>query len=71
MKKSPQGFKEGGGIDVPIPPGTPKSNSSQDNGEGLGEDLNFIASTPNSSGRASLAEEGPKSLQCHLVSFSI
>ena len=41
-------------------PSTPKSHSSQDNGEGLGEDLNFIASTPNSSGRASLAEEGPK-----------
>ena len=41
-------------------PGTPKSHSSQDNGEGLGEDLNFIASTPNWFGRASLAEDGPK-----------
>ncbi len=68
VKKSLQGFQEGGGIDVPIPPGTPNNNSSQDNGEGLGEDLNFIASTPNSSGRASLAL---KSLQCHLVSFSV
>ena len=41
-------------------PGTPNSNISHDNGEGLGEDLIFMAGTPNSSGRASLAEEGPK-----------
>ncbi len=40
--------------------GTPKSNIAQDNGEGLGEDPNLIAGTPNSSRRASGAEEGPK-----------
>ncbi len=38
-------------------PGTPKSNSSQDNGEGLGEDLKFI-DDKQSSGRAS--SEGHK-----------
>ena len=39
-------------------PGTPKSNQSQDNGEGLGEYLNFISG--NSSGQASEEGEGTK-----------
>ncbi len=41
-------------------PGTPKSAISQDNGQGLGENLNLIAVTPNSSRRAIGGEEGPK-----------
>ena len=52
-------------------PGTPKSNISQDNGEGLGEDLNVIAGTLNSSKRASGGEEGPKKPPSQSGSFEM
>ena len=41
------------GIDIPLP-GTPKRTPSQDNGQGLGEALNF--NTPKSSTRATGGE---------------
>ena len=52
-------------------PGTPKSNISQDNGQGLGEDLNLIAVTPNSSRRASGGEEGHKKPPSQSGSFEM
>ena len=68
MKDALQGPRDG--MDVLLP-GTPKSIISQDNGEGLGEDLNLIAGTPNSSGRASVAEEGPKKPPSQSGSFKM
>ena len=57
------------GIDIPLP-GTPKSTTSQDNGQGLGEALNFIENTPTSSRRAS-GEEGPKKPPSQSGSFKM
>ena len=46
------------GKDIAVP-ATPNSTISQDNGEGLGEDLKCISDAMNSSGRASEEERRP------------